>query len=79
LHGDYLEKKRLGQISINGVNQKNSLYQSEYINSISSVEKLIEDVKIVFHNSGYNAVKLQLSFYIIWEGSSVEEKIIIKN
>jgi hypothetical protein len=27
-----------------------------------------------FFNSGYNAVKLQLSFHIIWEGPSVEEK-----
>jgi hypothetical protein len=62
LKGDYLEKKRLGQISTTG------------INSISSVEKLIEDVQTVFHNSHYNAVKLQLSFHIIWEGASVEEK-----
>jgi hypothetical protein len=29
--GYYLEKKRLGQISTTGVNQKNSLYQSDYI------------------------------------------------
>jgi hypothetical protein len=47
LHGDYLEKKRLGQISTTDIDQKNSLYQSEYINSNSSVENLIKDVKSV--------------------------------
>jgi hypothetical protein len=71
MRGDYLEKKRFGQISATGVNQKNSLYQSEYINSISSIERLIEDVRNVFYNSYYTAVKLQLSFHIIWEGPSV--------
>jgi hypothetical protein len=44
LRGDYLDKKRLGQISTAGVDQRNNLYHSEYINSISSVEKLIKDV-----------------------------------
>jgi hypothetical protein len=37
---------------------------------------LIKDVKAVFHNSGYSAVKLQLSFYIILEDPGVEEKNI---
>jgi hypothetical protein len=78
LKGEYLEKKRLGQISSTGIYQRNNLYQSQYINSISNVERLIEDVKTVFHNSAYNAVKLQLSFYIILEGASVEEKNIVE-
>jgi hypothetical protein len=39
---------------------------------------LIQDVKTVFHNSAYNAVKLQLYFYKIWEGSSFEEKNVFE-
>jgi hypothetical protein len=44
LRGDYLEKKRLRQVNTTCITQRNNLYQSEYINSISSVEKLFEDV-----------------------------------
>jgi hypothetical protein len=76
LRGDYLEEKRLEQIITTGVNQKNSLYQSEYINSINNLERLIEDIPNVFYYFYYSAVKFRLSFHIIWEGPSVEEKYI---
>jgi hypothetical protein len=60
------------------VNQRNSLYQSEYIISISRIERLTENVKSVIHNSYYAAVKLQLGFHIMWECPSVEEKNIVQ-
>jgi hypothetical protein len=38
------------------------------------VEKIVENIKMVFLRSGYTTVKMQLRFGVIWEGPTVEDE-----
>jgi hypothetical protein len=45
-----------------------------YTNTLQDVEQIVENIKMVFLNSGYITVKMQLRFGVIWEGPTVEDE-----
>jgi hypothetical protein len=43
-----------------------------YTNTLQSVSQIVDEVTAVFINSQFTAVKMQLRFGVIWEGSTIE-------
>jgi hypothetical protein len=66
-------KYKAANVNLSGVWNRTN-YKVYYTNTLQDVEKIVENIKFVFLNSGYGTVKMQLRFGVIWEGPTVEDE-----